>query len=377
MPSPSAPPFLSHFAALRDPRQSAKILYPLPEILLLLLCATVAGADDFVEITLWGEQHLDFLRRFEPFGRGIPSHDTLCDVIAAIDPEMFKACFLAWVETLRTTTPDMIAIDGKTSRRSHARAKGRLPLHTVSAWATQQRLVLGQQAVAEKSNEITAIPVLLRRLELTGALVSIDAMGTQTDIAQTILDGGGDYLLALKANWPATHAAVEAFFAAPPRGMTIQRCRTVDGDHGRIETRDHAICHDVSWMFSDRRYPDEFRFSGLAAIAMIESETERGDKIERQTSYFLCSVKLDVATFAAAKRGHWGIENGLHWILDVVFHDDLARLRSGHGPANMAVIRHTALNLLNQAKPTTSLKNRRKKAGWNQEYLERVVKGTA
>ena len=163
MSEPTAPPFLSHFAALRDPRQSAKVLYPLPEILLLLLCATLAGADDFVEITLWGEQQLDFLRRFQPFSRGIPSHDTLCDVIAAIDPEMFKACFLAWVATLQNNVPDLIAIDGKTSRRSHARAKGRLPRHTVSAWAAQQRLVLGQEAVEEKSNEITAIPLLLRR----------------------------------------------------------------------------------------------------------------------------------------------------------------------------------------------------------------------
>ena len=377
MSDPTRLPFLAHFAALRDPRQSAKVLYPLSEILLLLLCATISGADDFVEITLWGEERLDFLRRFEPYQRGIPSHDTLCDVIAAIDPETFKACFLAWVETLRSDTPDMIAIDGKTSRRSHARAKGRLPLHTVSAWATRQRLVLGQEAVAKKSNEINAITLLLRRLELTGALVTIDAMGTQTEIAQTIIDGGGDYLLALKENWPATHAAVKLLFAEPPPEMVIQRGKTVDGDHGRIETRNHAICHDVDWMFSSRRFPDEFSFPGLAALGMIQSETERGDKIERQTSYFLCSAKLDVETFAAAKRGHWGIENGLHWILDVVFHDDLARLRTGHGPANMAIIRHTALNLLNQAKPVTSLKNRRKKAGWNQNYLEKLIRRTA
>lgn len=377
MSKPAQTPFLAHFAALRDPRQSAKILYPLPEILLLLLCATISGADDFVEITLWGEERLGFLRRFEAYDHGIPSHDTLCDVIAAIDPEMFKTCFLAWVEDLRADTPDMIAIDGKTSRRSHARSKGRLPLHTVSAWATRQRLVLGQEAVAEKSNEITAIPLLLQRLELTGALVTIDAMGTQTQIAQTILDGGGDYVLALKQNWPATQAAVETFFAAPPPDVPIQRGRTVDGDHGRIETRDHAICHDISWMFSERRYPGEFSFPGLAAIGMITSETERGDKIEQQTRYFLCSTKLDVETFARAVRGHWGIENGLHWVLDVVFRDDLARLRTGHGPANMAVIRHAALNLLNQAKPTISLKNRRKKAGWNQAYLAKVISRTA
>ncbi len=216
MSEPTQPCFLSHFSVLRDPRQSTKVLYPLPEILLLMLCGTIAGADDFVEIGLWGSERQDFLRRFLPFQHGIPSHDTLCDVIAAIDPELFKTCFLAWVDGLRTETAEVIAIDGKTSRRSHARSKERLPLHTVSAWATSQRLVLGQEAVAEKSNEITAIPLLLRRLELTGALVTIDAMGTQKEIAQTIIDGGGDYVLALKENWPATYAEVETVFADPP-----------------------------------------------------------------------------------------------------------------------------------------------------------------
>jgi hypothetical protein len=183
MSDPGSPCFLTHFAALRDPRQATKVLYPLNEILLLMLCATIAGADDFVEIGLWGAEHQAFLRRFLPYKRGIPSHDTLCDVIAAIDPELFKSCFMAWVEGLRADIPEVIAIDGKTSRRSHDRRQGRLALHTVSAWAAGQRLVLGQETVAEKSNEITAIPRLLRRLELTGALVTIDAMGTQKEIA--------------------------------------------------------------------------------------------------------------------------------------------------------------------------------------------------
>ena len=202
MVQPAALPFLVHFTALQDPGQAAKVLYSLPELLLLLLCGTVAGADDFVELALWGGEHLLFLRRFLPFARGIPSHDTLCEVVAALDPALFKACFTNWVERLRDPGPETIAIDGKTSRRSHARSQGRGPLHTVSAWATGQRLVLGQEAVSEKSNEITAIPLLLQRLELAGALVTIDAMGTQTAIAQTILNGGGDYMLALKQNQP-------------------------------------------------------------------------------------------------------------------------------------------------------------------------------
>lgn len=361
-------PFLAQFAALRDPRQAAKVLYPLPELLLLLLCGTVAGADDFVELTLWGEEHLAFLRRFLPFARGIPSHDTLCEVIAAIDPDLFKTCFTSWVERLRiakaeTTGPDTIAIDGKTSRRSHARSKGRGPLHTVSAWATGQQLVLGQEAVSEKSNEIIAIPLLLQRLELAGAIVTIDAIGTQTQIAQTILDGGGDYVLALKQNRPATFTEVEALFAAPPPSLAIGAHQTIDGGHGRIETRTHSVYHNVDWLFSDRRYPGEPEFPGLAMIGMVESRTERDGKVEQERRYYLCSIKLDPETFARVVRSHWGIENQLHWVLDVVFHDDLARLRTGHGPANMAVVKHMSLNLLKQAKPTISLKNRRKRAG--------------
>jgi predicted transposase YbfD/YdcC len=377
MSEPTPACFLSHFSALQDPRQAGKVLYPLGEILLLMLCATIAGADDFVEISLWGSEHQDFLRRFLPYERRMPSHDTLCDVIAAIDPELFKSCFLAWVEDLRDDTPDVIAIDGKTSRRSHDRRKGRMPLHTVSAWATRQRLVLGQEAVWEKSNEITAIPLLLRRLELKGALVTIDAMGTQKEIARTIIDGGGDYVLALKENWPATQAEVETVFAKPPPDMVLDRCETTDGEHGRIETRRHTMCHTVDWLFSDRRYPGEFLFPGLTAVGMIESETKRGGVIERERRYYLCSSKLDAATFARAVRGHWGIENRLHWVLDVVFHEDLARLRSGHGPANRAVVRHAAMNLLTRAKPIVSLKNRRKKAGWNQDYLEKIIRHTA
>jgi len=245
-------PFLAHFTALQDPRQAAKVLYPLPELLLLLLCGTVAGADDFVELALWGGEHLLFLRRFLPFTRGIPSHDTLCEVVAALDPALFKVCFTNWVERLRDPGPETIAVDGKTSRRSHARSKGRGPLHTVSAWATGQRFVLGQEAVSEKSNEITAIPLLLQRLELAGALVTIDAMGTQTAIARTVLDGGGDYVLALKQNQPGPCAKVEALFAAPPVAMAISTHRTVEGGHGRLEARTHQVCHDVSGLLSGR-----------------------------------------------------------------------------------------------------------------------------
>jgi predicted transposase YbfD/YdcC len=367
---------LDQFSALDDPRQAAKVLYPLPEILLLLLCATLAGADDFVEMTLWGGRNIDFLRRLCPFAHGIPSHDTLGEVIRAVDPELFKSCFMSWVEGLRDSAPDTIAIDGKTSRRTHGRGKGREPLHLVSAWASRQRLVLGQEAVAGKSNEIIAIPLLLERLALTGALVTIDAIGTQSKIAEKILERGGDYLLALKANRPATFKDVEEFFAAPPAG-SVERFDTTDGDHGRIETRRHATCQHIDWLFSDRRYPHEVAFPGLAMIAMVDAETERDGKTSRERRYYLSSAQLDAKTFAKAVRAHWGIENHLHWVLDVVFHDDLARLRTRHGPQNMAIVKHFAINLVHTAKPITSLKNRRKLAGWDLDYLETLIRQTA
>jgi predicted transposase YbfD/YdcC len=376
MPQSTGPSLLARFATLEDPRQTAKVLYPLPEILLLLLSATLAGADDCVEIEFWGKEQLAFLRRFLPYQHGIPSHDTLTGVLAALDPGLFKACFVSWAEGLREAEPDLIAIDGKTSRRSHARSKGLEPLHLVSAWAGRQRLVLGQEAVSGKSNEITAIPPLLERLALKGALVTIDAIGTQNEIARTILERGGDYLLALKANRPATFKDIKAFFADPPPSV-LDTCETTDGDHGRIETRHHAVCHDVAWLFSDRRYPGEVTFPGLAMIGMVEAETEREGKLTHERRYYLCSAKLDAATFARAVRGHWGIENRLHWVLDVVFKDDLSRLRTGHAPENMAVVRHMATNLLHKAKPTTSLKNRRKRAGWNTAYLESLIRQIA
>lgn len=368
---------LTHFAALEDPRQRAKVLYPLIEIRLLALSATVAGADDFVETTIWGIENQAFLRRFFPYENGIPSHDTLCDVFAAIDPALFKTCFLAWADDLRDGAPEVIAIDGKTSRRSHDRKKGRKPLHMVSAWASSQRIVLGQQATEEKSNEITAIPMRLKSLDLKGALVTIAAMGTQTRTAKTIRDGGGNYVLSLKENWPATFAEVSLLVDQPPPGLTFETSETADGCHGRIALRRHTVCHEIGWMTSDRRYPGEPRFPGLAMLGRVESEVERDGTIQRETRYYVSSARLNAATFGRVVRAHWGIENRFHWMLDVVFREGLARLRSGNAPANMAIVRHTALNLLSGAKPTTSFKNRRKKAGWNADYLETVLRGMA
>ena len=363
---------MAHFSAVEDPREGWRVLYPLRELLLLVLSATLAGMEDFVEIKLWGEQRLDFLRRFYPYERGVPSHDTLNDLINALDSQVFKACFIAWVEGLRDDEPDLIAIDGKTSRRSHDRAKGRAPLHMVSAWACRQRLVLGQEAVDVKSNEIIAIPLLLERLQLTGALVTIDAMGTQVKIAEIIVQRGGDYLLALKENRPVLYADVETFFA-DPAAEDCESFETTDADHGRIEQRRHVVCHHVEWLFSDRRYAHEPRFPHLAMIGMVQSNTQRDGKIVQERRYYLCSTRLSAQAFARAVRAHWGVENRLHWVLDVIFHDDLARLRSGFGPENMAVVKHMAMNLLRSPKDRHSLKCRRKLACLNTDYLETLI----
>ena len=248
-------------------------------------------------------------------------------LIAALDPGLFKACFVSWVEGLREAEPDPIAIDGKTSRRSHARSKGRGPLHLVSAWATRQRLVLGQEAVAGKSNEIAAIPLLLERLALDGALVTIDAIGAQGAVAEVILKRGGDYLPALERNRPATFADVEAFFADPP--AMLDTSETTDGDHGRIEVRRHVVCHDVAWLLSDRRYPGEVAFPGLAMIGMVGSETERGGKVERERRYYLSPATLDAASFARAVRATGAPRTGCtgSWM------SSSAMISPGSGPA--------------------------------------------
>ena len=344
------------------------MVYPLPEILLLVLCATIVGAEDFVEITHWGATHMDFLRRFLPYKDGIPSHDALNDLINALNPKLFSECFVTWVSDLRDGDPDIVAIDGKSSRRTHAKSKGRQPLHMVSAWASRQRLVLGQEATDVKSNEITAIPLLLQRLELKGALVTIDAMGCQTKIAATILDRDADDLLAVKDNQPTLLDDIKRYFDDAP-AQERQTFETVDGDHGRIETRRHVVSHNVDWLAEDSRFP------GIKAIAMVENTVERNGETSCERRYYISSAVLLAVIFANAVRCHWHIENRLHWVLDVIFHEDYSRLRTGHGPHNMGIVRHMAMNMLRSAKPGKSLKVRRKLAGWDPSYLHAILQG--
>ncbi len=364
---------LDCYSALDDPRQRTKVVYPLPEILLLVLCGVMAGADDFSEITRWGKLHVGFLRRFLPYREGIPSHDTVNAVIAALDGEAFRDAFVSWVAGLRAANQDgeVIAIDGKTSRRSGSPAAGIEPLHLVSAWASDQRLVLGQEALRGRDNEIVAIDRLLQWLEISGALVTIDAIGCQRKFAQSIIDKDADYLLALKRNQPALHDDVALWFddglESGFAGARVDFHETIDADHGRIETRRHWVAHDIDWLKQRHDWP------GLVAIVMIERDREVGAKTSRTRHFYITSLAADAALIAKAARDHWHIENRLHWVLDVVFHDDLSRLRTNHGPQNMAIIRQTALNLIKSAKGKMSFKTARKAAGWSDDFLDHAI----
>src|ERR1700686_1441291 len=309
---------LDHLATIQDTRQSWEVAYPLREVLFLVVCGTIASGDDYDDIVDWGEAHLSFLQQFSEFHFGIPCADWLRTVMNRIDPELFAACFSAWVAECWPDKPDLVAIDGKTSRRSHDRKRGQKALHLVSAFATTRRLVLGQEATDEKSNEITAIPALVERLDLEGALVSIDAMGCNPNIAQSILDAKADYLLAVKDNQPTLHADIKSYFETAP-SSEVGRVETVGKDHGRIEVRTHTVSQVVDWYAAQRSYPGAPRFPQLTTIAMVQSRIERGDKIESEQRSYIASRALSAAAFAAAARGHWAIEKKLHWILDVTF----------------------------------------------------------
>jgi len=371
---------LDHFSALRDARQSCKVMYPLPEVLLLVVCGTIASSDDYEDIVDWGEAHLAFLRQFSEFHFGIPCADWLRNIMNRIDPDLFSTCFSSWVTQMwpenGTDRVDQIAIDGKTSRRSHDRNKGKRALHLVSAFATSSRLVLGQQAVDEKSNEITAIPLLLKRIKPDGALVSIDAMGCNPNTAQAILDADADYLLALKKNQPTLYADAENYFKTALCGE-VEHFETLDKGHGRIETRIHQVSLDADWFSSDRAYPQAPRFPGLKSIAMVEARIEHKNICSQEWRYYISSRALSAEEFAVAVRSHWQIENNLHWVLDVTFKEDLSRLRKGHGAKNMSVVRHFALNLVRQLNDCLSIKRRRKRASYDTKYLRNILQPTS
>lgn len=367
---------LEHLSRVEDPREPWRVAHPLPEVLLLVVCGTICDCDDYEAIADWGELRLDFLRQFLPFHNGVPGGRWLTLLMNRIDPATFQAAFTGWVRETWPDRPDLIAIDGKTSRRSHDRAAATGPLHLVSAFATSSRLVLGQEAVAEKAGEVTAIPALIDRLAagkaLDGAVVSIDAVATNPAIATAIRAAGADYLLAVKTNQPTLRAEVEAFFADAP-ASALDSHTDHDKGHGRIEQRTATVGHDVGWLTGDRRFPGELRLPDIRTVIRVATRTELRDRGRFETRYYVSSARLDAERANHLVRGHWAIENRLHWVMDVVFNDDLSRLRKGHGAKNMAVVRHFALNLVRAANDKKTLKRRRKFAGWSNDYLLSIL----
>ena len=369
--------FLRYFKDLPDIRQRGKVMYPLPEVLLLCLLAVLAGAETITDIARFGEKKLDVLRRFRPFEAGTPAHDHLGDILATLDAEAFQRCFVAWVAALIEVPEGVVAIDGKTVRRSKGAAKG--AIHVVSAFATRQRLVMGQVKVADKANEIVAIPKLLDMLAIEGAVVTIDAMGCQRAIAQKIVDKKADYILALKGNQGSLREDVELFAAEQKandfKDTTVSRHKTVDGDHGRIETRDITVIHNVDWLQDRHHWP------ALTSVIMIESTrlipgpSRDADKVERETRFYITSLALAACLVGTLVRDHWAVENSLHWVLDMVFRDDECRLRTDHAPANFTTLKHMALNLIRRAKSKDSIRLRRKVAAWDDDFLASLVTG--
>jgi predicted transposase YbfD/YdcC len=364
-----------HFAGLTDPRRR-KILYPLINLVTIAVCAVIAGADDFVSIAAWGRQKREWLSQILDLSSGIPSHDRFNAVFAALSPAEFEKCLLSWITALyEVTAGQVVPIDGKTLRRSFDQASSKSAIHMVSAWATANHITLGQVVVDAKSNEITAIPKLLEILEISGSIVTIDAMGCQTAIAEAILARKADYVLAVKDNQPTLRAGIEAHFLDHMDDnfarVKMSRHETKERGHGRIEHRTYYVC-DVP-----ADLPDRSRWKGLERIGVAISDTKRGDKATDDVRYYILSKRMSARSFGAAVRGHWGIENRLHWQLDVTFGEDQCRIRKGHADANFSILRRTALSLLkNEKTAKVGIKNKRLTAAWNDDYLEKVLCGT-
>jgi len=366
---------LKHFSQIDDDREAWRVMYPLSEVLLLLTCATISSCDDFEDIVAWGEDHLDFLKKFSPFYFGIPCQRWLRTLVNRVDPVLFARCFEDWIKALWPSRHDLIAIDGKTSRRTHNKRTGTKALHTLSAYATNARLTLAQLSVPEKTNEITAIPELLDHLaegnQLAGALVTIDAMGCQVEIAKKIVEHKADFLLSLKGNQSTLEAEVKDYFRTAPENELIMKT-TVEKDHGRIETRIYTASKNVDWMRGEKNHPGQMKFEHIKTILRVVNRTEFKDKCTFDERFFISSAPLDVERLSLGCRGHWGVES-MHWLLDVEFKDDLSRYRCGFGTKNMAVIRRFALGLVRAAKTKGSVKTRRKSASWNMGLLLNIL----
>jgi predicted transposase YbfD/YdcC len=371
--TPSAA-LLEHFAVLPDPRLERRRRHKLSDILVIAVCAVLCGAESFPAIEDFGHEREEWLKHFLELPEGIPSHDTFNRVLRLLEPVQFQACFLSWMQAVAAATQgEVVAIDGKRLRRSFDKGTAKRAIHMVSAWATENGVVLGQRKVDAKSNEVTAIPELLALLALKGCIVTIDAMGCQRTIAQQIVEQHADYVLALKGNQPTLEQAVTHFFVSGPEADTH---RTVcdyyeqsERGHGRIETRCYWITDELDAKLTAAAWP------GLQSIGMVEARRTLAGETTVEQRFYLTSLKPNAQQFARAVRNHWGIENGLHWTLDVTFREDQSRLRTGHSPENFAVLRHIALNLLRQEPSTKSMPRKRLACALNPDYLLKVLIG--
>ena len=362
-----------HFHNLKDPRKSGMIQHKLIDIITMTICAVLCGADDWVGIETVAKAKENFFRRFLELPYGIPSHDTFNNVFRYLSASELQSCFSKWVNELVTfEQDDVVAIDGKTLRRSYDRQSGKGAIHMVSAWAQRQKMVLGQLKTEEKSNEITAIPILLKLLDIQGCIVTIDAMGCQRKIARTILDRQANYVLALKGNQGNLHKEVKAFFndAFKTGFMNIPHDyhETIDAGHGRVEVRRYWTVEGLQWLTQTNKW------AGLTSVGIVESERHIDGKVTTEQRCFISSLNSDAKRFGKAVRGHWSIENDLHWSLDVSFNEDQSRVRKGQGAENLAVIRHIALSLLKQeTSAKIGIRNKRLKVASDEEYMLKVL----
>ncbi len=361
--------FLDHFGSLADPRSVRNKIYPVDEILLTTLCAAIAGAEGWQDVEDFGNIKLDFLRALLPYKNGIPSDDTFRRFFRALNPEHFQTLFRDWTATVFTKKLDaqVIAIDGKAAR--HSFDNGQKMLHMVSAFASEARLVLGQQKVDEKSNEITAIPDVLKWLNLKGSTVTIDAMGCQHEIGKQIVEQGGDYIFSLKGNQGSLHEDVKLFLTDKTEQLMYQE--DWDKGHGRIECRTCYLTHKVEW--THQRHP---HWKTIKSLIRIDARRESKGKITEETRYYIASAAETPQSALRKIRSHWAIENSLHWVLDMTFGEDQSRIRKGNAPHCMAIIRHMAQNLLQNTKnqmPRQSIKRLRKMAGWENNFLLKIL----
>jgi predicted transposase YbfD/YdcC len=364
------------FSALPDPRTGNAKRHDLLEVLTIALTASVCGAESCSDFADFAVDREDLFREFLRLENGVPSHDTFSRIFRLLDPGAFATCFGRFVVDLGAAGDGVIAIDGKTLRRSFDDAARSNPLAVVTAFASATRMVIGQESfrTAEGDSEIQAARALLRCLDLEGQLVTADAIHCQVETARLIREGGGDYLLRLKANHPALHEMVESYFATPDIPAGLATAATTDAGHGRIETRRAWVCHDLGWMRGAKTSCAEpVRLPDMACLGMIEATVERGGKVTITRHYHISSRTLTAGAYLDAARSHWAVENGLHWVLDVVFDEDRARNRKDHGPENLATLRKLALNILNRARRDISVRRKRKRSGWSNDFARSIL----